>query len=103
MPFVQSGKLVWVDWEGLPTPLTEEENEYLYPRISPDGKQLAVSLQTDEGRNIWLYDLEGSRSRRFTFEGEMHFVSAWTRDGQRLTFHSSLAGQGLFLDRNQRE
>ncbi|MEE9569669.1 MAG: protein kinase, partial [Candidatus Binatia bacterium] len=96
VPFIWSSKLVWVDREGLSTPLTEGENAYLYPRISPDGKQLAVSLQTDEGRNIWLYDLEGGRSRRLTFEGTMHFVSTWTPDGQRLTYHSSFAGQGLF-------
>jgi serine/threonine-protein kinase len=96
VPFVRRNKLVWVDREGRSKPVTEEENEYLYPRASPDGKQLAVSLQTDEGRSVWLYDLEGGRSRRLTFEG-MHFVSLWTRDGQRLTFHSDHAGgQGIF-------
>jgi serine/threonine-protein kinase len=94
-PFWWSGRLEWVDRKGLSTPLTKEENAYLYPRISPEGKQLAVSLQTDEGRNIWLYDFEGGRFRRLTFEGTTHFVSTWTPDGQRLTFHSSFTTHGL--------
>jgi len=36
--------MVWVDREGRETLVTEEKREYAAPQISPDGKQVALSM-----------------------------------------------------------
>ena len=56
---------------------------------------MAVSIQTEDGRSLWLHDVDRGASMRFTFDGT-HYISCWTPDGHRLTFHSDHAGQGIF-------
>jgi Tol biopolymer transport system component len=82
---VPSRKLVWVDRAGGITPLTEDRRRYSYPRLSPDGKQVAVSIDAPSARNIWIYDVEGGSPERLTDEGDIEEV-IWTPDSKRLTF-----------------
>jgi serine/threonine protein kinase len=88
-------RLVWVGRDGRPQPLTEQKGDYRIPRISPDGKQVAVSRQTEEGSNIWFYDVERGTSMRFTFEGSQ-YESCWTPNGDRLAFTSFHTPQGIY-------
>ena len=70
---------------------------YSYPRVSPDGQQLAI--QTDDGIEafISIYDLKGAGpARRLTFGGRNSFP-LWTPDGRRITFQSNREGdRGIF-------
>jgi Tol biopolymer transport system component len=55
------------------------------PRISPDGKQVALAISTEgEGQNIWIYDFEGGSLHRLTFEGGS--VETWSPDGTWIIF-----------------
>jgi serine/threonine-protein kinase len=78
-------------------PLPLPPQNYLYPRFSPDGNQLAFS--TEDGRDtvIWIYDLKSqSPPRRLTFEGRNSYP-IWTRDGRSITFQSIRDGdRGIF-------
>ena len=47
-----SGRLVLVDRDGTPTSLTEAGSDPLYPRFTPDGTAVTVSLQRDD-RSMW--------------------------------------------------
>jgi len=87
-------RLVEVDRGGRVRRLTEAKNDYLYPRLSPDGTTLAVSQQ-HEGRDLWLLDLKRSRSIRFTFAGNQ-FLSGWASEGDALVYLSDHAGTGLY-------
>ena len=82
--------LVWVDRTGRIEPLALPARAYNYPRLSPDGKRIAVSTQGD--RNIWMYDFARGTTARVTVDGR-NMAPAWTPDGLRLTFGSSLGGQ----------
>jgi eukaryotic-like serine/threonine-protein kinase len=65
---------------------------YIYPRLSPDGSQLAVEIDNGNEANIWIYELSGaSQLRRLTFGGRNR-VPAWSADGQRLAFQSNREG-----------
>ena len=87
---------VWVDRTGKASPLTEDKGEYVHPRLSPDGKQLAIAKRTGVANyDIWVYDTERGSRTRLTVEGN-NYDSAWTPDGSRLTFNSTRAGQGLY-------
>jgi serine/threonine-protein kinase len=74
------------------TPLKLPRGYYGYPRVSPDGKSLA--LETNDGRQtaISLYDLSGTNSvRRLTFGGNNR-LPIWSADGQHVAFQSDKDG-----------
>ena len=92
VPAYGLGRLVWVDRNGESAAFTEEDDsEYRFPRLSPDGLRVAVSIQSDDGRSLWLYDVERGGSTRFTFEG-VQFVSTWNPNGRRLTYGNNRGG-----------
>jgi serine/threonine-protein kinase len=65
---------------------------YVHPRLSPDGKQIAVG--TDDGKDavVWVYDLKaGGSPRRLTFGGRNQFP-IWSPDERYITFQSDREG-----------
>ena len=72
--------LMWVDRDGLATPLTAEVDDYTHPRLSPDGTQVAVSSTG----GVWVFGVERGTRLRLTLEGD-HPI--WTPDGTRVTFN----------------
>ena len=85
--------VVWVDRQGAFESLgTPPNNNYNYPRLSPDGERLVVS----DGEDVWVYDLSRSTLTRLTFEGR-NSQMLWTPDGQHVTFRSVREGvQNVF-------
>jgi hypothetical protein len=96
----RSRTVALVDEAGIRKPLDIPPAPYNHPRISPNGKQLA--LQTNDGSNahIWIYDMTGAASlRQLTFTGR-DLWPIWTRDGQRVVFMSERdTDGGLFWQR----
>lgn len=93
--------LAWVDREGNETRLGEEMQltpEFAAPRLSPDGKQVAVGVQGQSGNDIWIYDIERGTASRRTFSGNAVFP-IWTPDGQHLVYSSVPPKVGLYWTR----
>jgi dipeptidyl aminopeptidase/acylaminoacyl peptidase len=88
--------LVWVDRKGAEQPLPAPPRAYFFPRLSPDGGRLAVTIQ-EGGEQIWLYELRRETLTRLTFEGTINAMGAWTPDGQRIAFNSNKEGGALGL------
>jgi eukaryotic-like serine/threonine-protein kinase len=94
-------RLVWVNRNGVEQPLPAPSRSYTMPRLSPDGRRVAVTI-TDQETQIWLYDLSRKRLTRLTFEGGdnnsalRHEAQAcceiWTADGKRIAFASTREG-----------
>ncbi len=80
--------LLWVDRNGWIRPLTEARRDYHYPRLSPDGKRLALRIE-DERAHIWIDDLERDALTRLS--GPDAEYPIWTPDGERVTFGSGTA------------
>src|SRR5262249_7319163 len=59
--------LSWIDRTGKAEGSIGSPALYQNPRLSPDGKRLAV-FKPDGGGDIWLTDLERGTSTRFTFD-----------------------------------
>ncbi len=65
---------------------------YIHPRLSRDGRQLAVGIDDGKEANVWVYDFKsGGSLRRLTFGGRNQFP-IWTRDGRFITFQSDRDG-----------
>ncbi len=78
-------RLVWVDRKGTESLIIQDEASFGSPRISPDGKQVAVAIsKSGETQNLWIYDLESESLRRLTFGGGS--VETWSPDGKWIIF-----------------
>jgi len=88
--------LVWVDRQGLATPLIEDRQDYVRPRLSPDGQRVAVAVRSGLNQDIWIYDIGRGTRMRLTVEGN-NASPVWTLDGTRVTFSSDRDGpQNLY-------
>jgi len=83
--------LVWVDRQGRETPIPAPERTYLYPRLSPDGRRLAV-IADDEEQDLWMWDLSRATLMRATFGPARELFPLWTSDGRRIIFGSEAGG-----------
>jgi len=84
-------RLVWVNRNGAEQPLAAPAHAYRGPRLSPDGRRVAVAIEERETQ-IWLYDLSRETLTRLTFEGNENYNPAWTPDGRRIAFESNKEG-----------
>jgi serine/threonine protein kinase/Tol biopolymer transport system component len=84
-------KLVWVSRNGAEQPLASPGNAYRGPRLSPDGRRVAVGI-TEQETQVWLYDLSRETLTRLTFSGNTNNNPSWTPDGKRIAFESSKEG-----------
>jgi serine/threonine protein kinase/Tol biopolymer transport system component len=84
-------RLVWVSRTGAELPLAAPARAYRGPRLSPDGRRVAVHVGEQESQ-VWLYDLSRETLTRFTFEGNRNNNPSWTPDGKRMAFSSNKEG-----------
>jgi eukaryotic-like serine/threonine-protein kinase len=89
---VEGGRrtLVWVDRAGKEEPLPLPPASYLYPRLSPDGRSLAVEIE-GPNHDFYVYDFARGVMTKMTTDGESH-DPVWSPDGTRLAFRSWLIG-----------
>jgi dipeptidyl aminopeptidase/acylaminoacyl peptidase len=87
--------LVRVDRRGAPTPLTAAPAGYDSPRLSPDGRRLAVTIRQSSRRDVWQYELDRETLTQLTFDGASS-NAVWTPDGKRIVFWSDDGHRNLF-------
>lgn len=85
--------LVWVDRTGKEEALHTPPDSYMTPKISPDGKRVALAKQTDGTDQIWIWDLVRETMTRLTFDNWRNLIPIWTQDGNRIVFTSIRNGK----------
>jgi Tol biopolymer transport system component len=83
--------LVWVSRNGAEQPLAAPIRGYQFPRLSPDGRRIAVGIVEQESQT-WLFDIARETLTRFTFEGNSNVDPSWTPDGKRIALQSTKEG-----------
>jgi len=83
-------RILAVDRTGRPRTIAERLGRFAHPRLSPDGRRIA--LTSFEGSDqIVIYDITSETFSQLTFEGENERPS-WSPDGTRLAFNSDRSG-----------
>ncbi len=90
-PFPAS-TLVWVDREGKEEPIAAPPKIYSYPKVSPDGTRVALTISIGGKPNIWTWNLVRKTLTRLTFGEKGDIQSIWTPDGKRIVFCSDIIG-----------
>jgi len=96
LAFVSAGRapehaLVWVDRAGNDQPVGASGGTYAQPRLSPDGRRIAVVVRGDDFHDVWLYEPGRNTWNRFTSGGNSEFP-VWTLDGTRVVYNSDRSG-----------
>jgi eukaryotic-like serine/threonine-protein kinase len=89
----QVSQTVLADMRGATQVVLREPREYAFPRYSPDGRQLAMTIGTSEQRDIWLYDVVSGAPTRLTTQGRTNERAEWTPDGKRVLYRTDRDGR----------
>ena len=98
--FAVPSQLAWFDRNGRPAGTVGEPGLWVGPRLSPDGRKIAVGV-LDLGRNtsdIWLYDAAGGAGTKFVFGAGNNFSPVWAPASDRLLFGSDRKAKGSRQD-----
>ena len=82
--------LVWIDRVGRVEALPISSGPFIQPRLSPDGRRVAVST-VQKNQDVWVLDLTRGAFTRLTTDGR-NVTPVWTPDGAKIVYRSSSAG-----------
>ena len=82
---------MWVGRDGVSRRITPELRDFSDPRLSPDGRRIAVVVSDGSKSDVWIYDLDTGTLSRLT-TAETVTSAEWTRDGTRVVY--SAVGTG---------
>lgn len=78
-------RLAWIDRDGLETPIPAPPRAYVYPRLSPHGRLLALDIR-DEPDGVWLWDFAGERLTPVSVGRASDIAPVWGHAGDWILF-----------------
>ena len=82
-------QLVLADSRGGSRPVLQDVRSYAYPRFSPDGRKIAVSITSASERDVWVLDVPSGTLTRLTTDGKVNDRPEWTPDGKRVLYRTA--------------
>ncbi|MBA3894742.1 MAG: PD40 domain-containing protein [Gemmatimonadales bacterium] len=90
--FYQSGsqvsQVVVVGPGGTQRTLLGDRRDYAFPRLSPDGRRLAITVGVSDRRDVWLHEFGSGTLTRLTTDGSTNERPEWSPDGSRVLYRS---------------
>jgi Tol biopolymer transport system component len=75
------------------TVLVSQAGQYLHPRLSPDGTQLALEVTTSGATEIQVFDIASGTLAPLTTDGSFNANPEWTADSKRVIYSSTKDGR----------
>jgi hypothetical protein len=94
VPGVLASAATPIDWltrDGKTSPIRMEKADWGNPRVSPDGRKLAMDISDGKQHDIWVHDFERNTLTQLTFDAASDRNPVWTPDGRRIVFNSDRA------------
>ena len=88
---------MWMTQAGALTPLRAAPASFGFPRFSPDGRRLAMTISDGRESDIWVYDWERDILTRVTTDPGAELSPVWTPDGTGLVFGAVRGSSGANL------
>lgn len=81
-------QLRWFDRTGKPMETLGPPGDQTNPRISPDGKRVALDMVDSKTANndVWIYETTGGIPRRFTSDPDFDAHPVWSPEASRIAF-----------------
>ena len=81
-------QLTWLDRSGKPLGTAGPPGDYSHPRLSHDGRRVALETLDPQPAttDIWVMELTRGTSSRFTFEPTDEVVPTWSPDDSRIAY-----------------
>ncbi len=91
--------LTWYDKSGKQLGRVGAAGVQANPTLSPDGRRVTVDVTDLKANNtdIWIDDIVGGTSTRFTFDPAEETDGIWSRDGKVISYRSIANGSGVNL------
>ena len=86
-----ASSLVWMDRQGKKETLPFKPARYSYPRVSPDGKSVALDINTGGQRDVWVLNLQRLTLTQLTHGPTEDMLPQWGTNG-RVYFASDRSG-----------
>jgi Tol biopolymer transport system component len=90
---------VWVDRRGAVQPLPVTARDFDQPRVSPDGRQVAVTVR-GENPDVWAGEVARGTLTRLTFEPSEDETAVWSPDSKQIAFAASRGASRQILRRS---
>jgi Tol biopolymer transport system component len=90
---IMSTVLQWKDRDGKILKTLGDPGGYWEPKLSHDGKRVAVAAGQDAG-DIWIHDLQGNLQTRFSFDAADDRTPLWSPDDSLLVYNSAQESVG---------
>jgi len=89
-------QLAWIKKDGSFSLITKEPRTYDAPRLSPDGRKIAITAGERDKSDVWIYDLETGTFSRLTSTTAASSPS-WSPDGTKIFYAGLGERQGYAI------
>ena len=89
--------LVAVDRQGIEQPLSREDRLFGEPRVSPDGRHIAMRIgESSDVGDVWIYDVGAGSLTPLTTD-KQSLRPEWSRDGSRIITLDNVSSDSVFV------